>query len=123
VDLGSDDYSAYGLYEDDRLSRLATLNLNTWHPDDDEDDRPTTKFNLGTVDGYTSATVGLLTAPGATSTEDITIAGMSYDYDRAQGKGVRVGDDIVATLTPGDDGTFSLEVGALEAVIVTFQLE
>lgn len=121
VDLDSDSYSAYAAYESDRLSRLAILNFDMWDPEDDtDDDRPKTTFDLGTLEGYSSATVELLTAPGATSDEDITIAGMSYDYDKEQGQGVRVDKEVVATLQPGTDETFSVEVGASEAVIVTF---
>ena len=129
MDLGSDYYSAYAAYEAGSLSRVAILNLLTWDPPNSTDtsssidatsDRPKTTFNLGISQGYTSATVELMTAPGATFDTNITVAGMSYDYDLAEGRGVRVGKDIVATLQPGKDESFSVDVEASQAVIVTF---
>lgn len=121
MDLDDDHLSAYAAYESDQLSRLAIVNLNLWDAEDDDDERPTTTFDLGTLDGFESATVELMTAPGgATTNENITIAGMSYDYEQGQGKGVSVGDDIVETIEPGDGESFTVEVGASEAVIVTF---
>lgn len=129
MDLGSDYYSAYVAYEAGSLSRVAILNLLTWDPPNSTDtsssidatsDRPRTTFNLGISQGYRSATVELMTAPGATFDTNITVAGMSYDYDLAEGRGVRVGKDTVATLHPGKDGSFSVDVEASQAVIVTF---
>lgn len=124
LDLDSDYYAAYAAYDSGDLSRLALLNMHTWDPanntDAGTDIRPKTTFDLGTLNGYESATVELLTAPGATSDEDITVAGVSYDYEKAQGHGVQVGKDIVTTIRPGKNETFSVEVGASEAAIVTF---
>lgn len=125
LDLGSDYYAAYAAYESGNLSRLALLNMHVWDPANStdvagSDERPKTTFDLGTLEGYESATVELLTAPGATSDENITVGGVSYDYETTQGRGEQVGKDIVATLRPGDNETFSVEVGASEAAIVTF---
>jgi hypothetical protein len=129
VDLGSDYYSAYAAYEDGNLSRLAILNLQTWDPPNNTAinsiigaaaDRPKTTFNMGTLQGYKSATVELMTAPGATYDTNITVAGMSYDYNLGEGRGVRVGKGDVTTLQPGKDGLFSIDVGASQAVVVTF---
>jgi Glycosyl hydrolase family 79 C-terminal beta domain len=61
-----------------------------------------------------------MTAAGATSDTNITVAGMSYDYDIAQGKGVRVGRDVMLTLNPGENNPFTVDVEASQAVIVTF---
>lgn len=123
VDLASDYYSAYAAYESGKLSRLAILNLHALDPPNSTSaitDRPKTTFNLGTLQGYTSATVELMTAPGATSDTDISVAGVSYDYDKAQGRGVRVGRDVVATIKPEENEPFSVDVEASQAVIVTF---
>jgi hypothetical protein len=129
VDLGSDYYSAYAAYEDGNLSRLAILNLQTWDPPNNteinsiisaEADRPKTTFNMGALQGYKSATVELMTAPGATYDTNITVAGMSYDYNLAKGRGVRVGKGDMTTLQPGKAGLFSIDVGASQAVIMTF---
>jgi hypothetical protein len=126
IDLSSDYYSAYAAYESGTLSRVGILNLQAWDPPNSTDastdatDRPKTTFNLGPLKDYKSATVELMTAPGATYDTNITVAGMSYDYDLAEGRGVRVGKDIVATLHPGSDGSFSVDVEASQAVVVTF---
>ena len=129
IDLNSDYYSAYAAYESGTLSRVAILNLLAWDPPNSTDastspgatvDRPAATFNLASPQGYKSATVELLTAPGATSDANITVAGISYDYALAQGRGVRVGKDVVTTLQPGEYGSFSVDVEASQAVIVTF---
>lgn len=129
MDLHSDYYSAYAAYESGDLSRLAILNLHTWDPPNSTSTtagieaiagRPSTTFNFGVLPGYTAATVELMTAAGATSNTSITVGGMSYDYDLAQGKGVRVGKDVVLKLEPGEDRPFILDVEASQAVIVTF---
>jgi hypothetical protein len=128
VDLNSEYYSAYAAYESGKLCRVAVLNLLTWDPPNSTDTgssggasgRPSTTFDLGSLPGYKSATVELFTAPGATSNTSITVAGVSYDYELAQGKAVRVGKDIAATLYPDADGSFSVDVEASQAVIVTF---
>jgi hypothetical protein len=129
IDLGSDYYSAYAAYENGELSRLALLNLHAWDPPnstntstatDHESTRPTVTFNLGAIERCSHATVELMTAPGATADTNLTVAGVSYDYDKAQGRPVRVSSDIAAVLTPGKDHTFSVDVGYSQAVIVSF---
>jgi hypothetical protein len=82
------------------------LNLHAWDPPNSTDMstssdeivyRPTTSFYQGSLLGYTCATVELMTAPGATADISTSVAGVSYDYDEAQGQGVTVSNDIVAT--------------------------
>lgn len=126
IDLRSDYYSAYAAYESETLSRVAILNLQTWDPPNSTDvstnttDRPKTTFHLGPLHNYKFATVELMTAPGAKYDTNITVAGVSYDYNLAEGRGVKVGKGIVATLKPGSDGSFSVDVEASQAVVVTF---
>jgi hypothetical protein len=113
---------AYGAYEDSKLARLALLNLDIYNLSSANGaSRPTTTFTFPAPDGCQSAKVTLLTAPEATSNSSITFGGYSYDYDRAQGRPVKVADDDT-TISPAN-GVFSVGVGASQAVIVTFDEE
>jgi Glycosyl hydrolase family 79 C-terminal beta domain len=127
IDLNSYYYSAYVAYESGTLSRVAILNLLAWDPLNITGaetslgttvERPAAMFNLKSPQGYKSATVELLTAPGGTYHTNITVAGISYDYSLARGRGVKVGKDIVATPQPGKDRSFSVNVEASQVVIV-----
>jgi hypothetical protein len=128
IDLGSEYYSAYALYEEGSLSRLALLNLHAWDSPNStdaastagDDGRPKTTFNLGTISGVSVASVELMTAPGATSNNSITLAGVSYDYDKGQGRPVKVGPGTVAVLKPGKDKTFSVDVEYSQIAIISF---
>lgn len=129
IDLDSDYYSAYAAYEHGKLCRLALLNLHAWDPPNSnitiysngETTRPNVTFDLGVIEGVSSATVELMTAPGATSDTDITVAGISYDYDKDEGRPVRVDADIAAVILPPRGKPFIVDVGYSQAVIINFQ--
>lgn len=128
IDLGSDFFSAYAAYEGDRLVRVLLLNLQEWNPPNTNADvygyqkpyRPSQKFMLNGVRGYSHATVELMTAPGALSTTNITVAGVSYDYDLAEGRPVVVGPQTAQTIRLDKDGHFSVNVESSQAVLLTF---
>ena len=128
IDLHSDYYSAYAAYEDSKLARVILLNLYEWNPpnttgyNDNGTDptRPRTEFTLSALAGYKYATVELMTAPGAGWTRNITVAGMSYDYELAEGRPVSVGPNIAQVIYPEMGDKFVVEVQASQAVLLTF---
>ena len=124
IDLNSDFHSAYAAYENGRLARVALLNLHEWNPSTDQAEAPkapSTTFTISTSQrGIKYATVELMTAPGALSETNITVAGLSYDYDLAEGKPVRVAKQYESVLRPNNKGEFSVPVRYSQAVILTF---
>ncbi|KAH8705719.1 glycoside hydrolase family 79 protein [Talaromyces proteolyticus] len=131
IDLKSDFHSAYAAYEDGELARVVLLNLQEWNPSGGVNAtnatdpsvqalRPNTTFTLDSVIGYSYATVELLTAPGALSTKNITMAGVSYDYELAEGKPVKVGNEVAEVIRPQKNGTFSVSVGASTGALLKF---
>ncbi|KAH8127697.1 hypothetical protein LI328DRAFT_164691 [Trichoderma asperelloides] len=115
IDLNSDFYSAYAAYEEGRLARVVLLNLHEWNPpsnsqaEAEAEAAPSTAITLSTGrSGIKYATVELMTAPGALSETNITVAGISYDYDLAEGKPVRVAKQYESVLRPNSKGDISV---------------
>lgn len=127
IDLNSDFYSAYAAYVEGRLARVVLLNLSEWNPpsksqaEAEAEAAPSTAFTLNTSrSGVNYATVELMTAPGALSETNITVAGISYDYDLAEGKPVRVAKQYESVLRPNSKGDISILVRHSQAVLLTF---
>ncbi|KAM0510870.1 hypothetical protein ACHAPE_010459 [Trichoderma viride] len=126
IDLNSDFYSAYAAYENGRLARVVLLNLHEWNPSSSQTEAeaeaaPSTTFTLSTSrGGIKYATVELMTAPGALSETNITVAGISYDYNLAEGKPVRVAKQYESVLRPDNKGEISVSVRDSQAVLLTF---
>lgn len=126
IDLNSDFYSAYAAYENGRLARVVLLNLHEWNPSSSQAEAeaeaaPSTTFTLSTGrGGIKYATVEAMTAPGALSETNITVAGISYDYGLAEGKPVRVAKQYESVLRPDNKGEISVSVRDSQAVLLTF---
>lgn len=125
IDLHSDFYSAYAAYEDGRLARVVLLNLHEWNPPTSDQDEtlkaPSTTFTLSTGQrGIKYVTVELMTAPGALSETNITVAGLSYDYNLAEGKPVRVAKQYESVLRPDKKREISVRLRYSQAVLLTF---
>lgn len=126
INLNSDFYSAYAAYEDGRLARVVLLNLHEWNPPSSQAEAeaeaaPSTTFTLSTGrGGIKYVTVEAMTAPGALSETNITVAGISYDYDLAEGKPVRVAKQYTSVLRPDNKGEISVPVRDSQAVLLTF---
>jgi hypothetical protein len=131
IDLNNDFQSAYAAYEDGELARVVLLNLREWNPPGGVNStnatnpsvqalRPNTTFTLDSVTGYSYATVEIMTAPGALSTKNCTIAGVSYDYELAEGKPVNVTNKGAEVIKPLKNGSFSVDVGSSTGALLTF---
>ena len=126
IDLNSDFYSAYAAYEGNRLARVVILNLHEWNPassaEAEASRAPSATFTISTGNrGIKYATVELMTAPGALSETNITVAGLSYDYDLAEGKPVRVAKQYESVLRPNSKGDITVQVRHSQAVLLTFK--
>lgn len=116
IDLSSEYNSAYAAYEHGRLSKLAIIDFHEYNPGDSAT-RPSSTFEIAS-NSFKSATLEFLTAPGATFNTSITVGDVSYDYDLAKGRGVKVG-NTTKKVKPVD-GVFEIPLSYSEAVIVTF---
>jgi hypothetical protein len=116
IDLSSKFSSAYAAYEHRRLARLAIIDFHEYNPGNSST-RPSSTFEVAS-NSFQSATLEFLTAPGATFNTSITIGDVSYDYDLAKGRGVKVG-NTTKEVKPVD-GVFKIPLSYSEAVIVTF---
>ncbi|CAL5871233.1 uncharacterized protein PFLUO_LOCUS5481 [Penicillium psychrofluorescens] len=119
IDLSSDYNSAYAAFENDRLSKLALIDLHEWNPSNGTT-RPTTDFVVP-ANSFKSATVEFLSAPGATYNTSITVADYSYDYGLAQGNPVKVGKSTIKVAPL--KGFFTIPLAYSEAALVTFSMK
>ncbi|KAL7920711.1 major facilitator superfamily domain-containing protein [Trichoderma austrokoningii] len=92
-------------------TRINNIDLNT-------EAAPSTTFTLSTGRGSAKyATVELMTAPGALSETNITVAGISYDYDLAEGKPLRVAKLYESELRPNKQGEIYVSVRDSQATV------
>ena len=110
---------AYAAYDGGKLARMALLNMEIYNLTTSNGTRPSNMFTFDAPEDVNSAEVTRLTAPEATSNSSITFGGYSYDYDKAMGKPVKVGNGT--STVEAQDGKFSIEVAASEAVIVSLK--
>lgn len=113
--LTEDTESAYAIYDGDELAKLAVLNLQTF--EQDTDTRPSRSYSFEVPEGFTSAKVERLTAPGSDALDEVTFGGISYDYDLEQGKPVVV-DSQNETITI-QGGVLDITVSDSSAVLLT----
>lgn len=116
IDLSTEYNSAYAAYEHGRLSKLAIIDFHEYNPDNSTT-RPSSTFEV-VSNSFKSATLQFLAAPGATYNTSITVGDVSYDYDLAKGRGVKVG-NTTKNISPVN-GVFEIPLFYTEAVMVTF---
>jgi hypothetical protein len=120
LDLGNGDdrTSAYVLYEGTGLARVVLLNMMEWLSTS-VTPRPNSTFTVNVPNSVKGATVERLTAAGADALSGITFAGVSYDYDLAEGKPVVVDEAATKeTLKVTTNGVLSVVLQDSEAVIL-----
>lgn len=86
---GDDRISAYVLYQGQKLARVVILNMVEYTSISAEP-RPITMFTITVPNGVRGAKVERLAAAGADVKTNITLGGVSYDYELAKGKAVTV---------------------------------
>lgn len=108
--------SAYAIYDGDRLSKLAVVNMQAFNQTS-TGTRPSKVYKFEVPGHYRQAKVESLIAPGSDATEEVTFAGISYDHDLAMGKPVVV--DPKEKFVMIKDGVLHFDVPDSSAVLVS----
>ncbi len=133
----SDFLSAYAAYEDDRLAKIAVLNLQYWdgkltnvsnsNCTDLTSSRPAETFTIAVPDDVKSVQKKTLTSPcGATAyaNENITWGGVSWNTKENDGIGRQVlTEDESVQVIQVTNGTLQVSVTASEAAMLYLQYE
>lgn len=116
IPLDKETESAYGIYDGDRLSRLAIVNMQAFNQTS-TGIRPRKEYTFEVPGHHRNAKVERLIAPGSDATNQVTFAGMSYDHDLAKGQPVVVGPKAEPVMI--EDGVLRIDVPDSSAVVVT----
>ncbi|KAI9924234.1 hypothetical protein MW887_007184 [Aspergillus wentii] len=114
IPLKEDTESAYAIYDDNSLSRIAILNMQESFAN--ATSRPTEKYTVKVPNHFHRARVDRLIAPGSDSRTNITFGGVSYDYTRSRGHPVVLNSPEYAAIK---DGMLQIAVPASSAVLLT----
>ena len=111
--------SAYAIYDGDELSKLIVLNMQAFNQtgNSDSDARPSRSYAFEVPGHHQRAKIERLTAPGSDAKDQITFAGVSYDYHLKEGKPVVVGPEH--EMVDVEDGVVSVGVPDSSAVLMT----
>lgn len=115
LDLNQWDLSAYAVYESSALARYVVINLNEWNTTTPYA-RPTQRFALTVPSHVHAAEVKRLTGPGASSIDNITWGGHSWNYT-SNGRLGQFGEHQSEVIRPRD-GYVYLNVLSTEAVVI-----
>lgn len=128
IDLDSIYNAAYTAYVDDRLERIAVIQMQAYNYTDDgsADKRPSESFSFQLPEdcGVTEIDVQRLMANGSNAITGITYDGVSYNHELDDGKPVP--QENVTTgevLKVGNGGAFEIEVPWSSAVILQLKWE
>lgn len=106
--------SAYAIYDEDQLSKLAIVNMQAFNQTA-TGTRPSKEYTFE-VGHHRHAKIETLIAPGSDATTDVTFAGISYDHNLAMGKPVVLGPNKFVTI---ENGVLRVDVSDSSAVVVT----
>ncbi|OQE04651.1 hypothetical protein PENVUL_c031G10233 [Penicillium vulpinum] len=115
IPLKSDTESAYAIYNGDKPAKLVVLNLQAFNHTGNP--RPGKTYSFQVPSEVTGAKVERLTAPGSDSLDDITFAGVSYDYDLQEGNPVII--NAQDERADFQDGVVTVNVPDSSAVLLT----
>lgn len=117
IPLQDDTESAYAVYHNYALSRLVTLNLETWNSNSTTP-RPSKEYTFRVSGQYTTANVLRFMGPGADARSNLTLGGVSYDYELGGGKPVIVDELGKKEKVSVKDGLVRVEVPASSGVVL-----
>lgn len=109
--------SAYAIYDDDAISRLVAINMETYFSNKNTT-RSSKTFAFRVPQQFCAATVQRLMGAGANSRTNITFGGVSYDYELRGGKPVVVDPEAQDEQVDVEDGVVRVEVPASSAVLL-----
>lgn len=115
IPLSEDTESAYAIYNGDRLSKLAIVNLQAFNQTSST--RPSKQYQFELPGSYNQGKVERLIAPGSDSLKEVTFSGISYDYDLKEGRPVVV--DPKNEIASIENGVLSVDVPDASAVLVS----
>lgn len=116
IPLSRDTESAYAIYNGNRLSKLAVVNLQAFNQTS-SGSRPSRQYQFEVPAQYSQARFERLIAPGSDALKEVTFAGTSYDYDLKQGRPVVV--DPKDEVERIDNGVLFVDVPDASAVLVS----
>ncbi|KAJ5653850.1 hypothetical protein N7490_000853 [Penicillium lividum] len=116
IPLSEDTESAYAIYDGDKLSKIAVVNMRAYNATN-TGSRPNREYKFKAA-GNHHAKVERLTAPGSDSLENVTFGGVSYDYFRKSGMPFVI-DKIEEDLSV-ESGILTVDVPDSSAVLVSF---
>ena len=109
--------TAYGIYEDGALARMAIINFESYNQTSTAK-RPVKTWQFNTDKCWGQATIQRLWAAGSDAKQDITFDGYSYEYELDGGRPVKVDNVVTGETIDLDNGSVTVDVPASSAVIV-----
>lgn len=115
IPMKEDTEAAYGIYDGKKLSKIVAVNLQAFN--ETTSDRPSRQYQFQVPEQHRRVKIERMIAPGSDSTENITFAGISYDYDLKHGKPVTV--DAKKEIVEVRDGMVSIDIPDSSAVLLS----
>lgn len=110
--------AGYAGYEDEKLAKIALVNLQFWNGSEDANKPHTTvELNLAGVSDGTHVTVRRLTGPNSTASQNITWAGLDWPYAK-QGQETRIKTDTIEKLVHNE--IVAVDIRATEALLLSW---
>lgn len=118
IPLRKDTESAYAIYDGDKMTKLAIINLQAFNHTT-HSSRPSRSYSFRVPEQFASAKAERLIAPGSDMSDNITFGGVSYDYDLKQGKPVVT--DPKEETTAIQNGILNIALPDSSAVLLTLK--
>jgi Glycosyl hydrolase family 79 C-terminal beta domain len=124
IELGSTYENAYAAYVNDRLERIALIQMQAFNYTNSTGPRPSETYRFQLPHGCSVRNVGVqrLMANGSDAITGITFDGYSYNYDLDSGRPVLLNNVTRGEVVEvGSDGTLEVKVPWSSAVILNMQ--
>lgn len=118
--LHEDTESAYAIYDDDTLARLVTLNMQVFWSNATTP-RPSRTYTYRVPQAFKMARVQRLMGTGADARTNLTLGGVSFDYELGGGKPVVVDRMTREEGVRVEGGVVRVEVPASSGVLLSFE--
>lgn len=115
--LSEDTESAYAIYDGDVLARLVTLNMEvSWS---NATSRPSKEYAYRVPSHFRTARVQRFMGAGADARTNLTLGGVSYDYELDGGRPIVVDEKATEEKLSIDNGVVKVDVPASSGVLLT----
>ena len=115
--LPKDTESAYAIYDGDVLARLVTLNMEvSWS---NATSRPSKEYAYRVPSHFRTARVQRFMGAGADARTNLTLGGVSYDYELDGGRPIVVDEKATEEKLSIDNGVVKVDVPASSGVLLT----